>query len=57
MGDTRDYRGLQGLTGGYSILQEVTGGDKEFHGLTGGYKWLQEVTRDDKGLEWVTRRN
>ena len=49
MRDTWDYRGLQGLTGGYSILQEVAGGDKEFHGLTGGYKWLQGVARGYKG--------
>ena len=38
MGDTRDYRGLQGLTGGYSILQEVTGVDKGLQGVARGYK-------------------
>ena len=46
------YKGLQGVTGGYKWLQEVTVGDRGIHlnteGLqrvTGGYNWLQGVTR------------
>ena len=37
-------RGLQGVTGGYKGLQEVTRGYR-------GYKGLQEVTRGYRGLQ------
>ena len=36
---TWEYRGLQGVTGGYKGLQGVTG-------VTSGYKGLQGVTND-----------
>ena len=36
---TREYRGLQGVTGGYKGLQ----------GVTGGYKGLRGVTSGDRG--------
>ena len=39
------YRGLQGVTGGYKVLQ----------GVTRGNKGLQRVTRGDKGLQGVTK--
>ena len=39
---TRDYTGLQGMTG-------VTGGDKELQGVTGDYMRLQGVKRGFRG--------
>ena len=39
---TWEYRGLQGVTGGYKGLQGLT-------------KGLQEVTGGDKGLQGVTK--
>ena len=43
---TREYGGLQGVTGGYKGLQGVTGGYKRLQGVTGGDKGLQRVTKD-----------
>ena len=43
---TREYGGLQGVTGGYKGLQGVTGGYKRLKGVTGGDKGLQRVTKD-----------
>ena len=43
---TWEYRGLQGVTGGYKRLQEVTGvtkGYKGRRGLTRGYRELQRM--------------
>ena len=40
----KEYRGLQGVTGGYKGLQGVTRGFKGLHGVTRGYKRLQGVT-------------
>ena len=44
--------GLDGVTRGYSWLQEVTGDykrlqglNKRLRGITGNYKWLQLITR------------
>ena len=39
---TREYKGLQGITGGYKGLQGVTGGDKGLRGEKG----LHGVTKD-----------
>ena len=39
---TWEYRGLQGVTGGYK-------------GLQGGYKGFQGGTGGDKALQWVTK--
>ena len=36
---TWEYRGLQGVTGGYKGLQEVTGVDKGYRGL----QWIIET--------------
>ena len=33
-----EYRGLQGVTGGYKELQGVTGGDKGLQGVTKDYR-------------------
>ena len=35
---TRDYRGLQEVTGGYKGLKGVTGGDKGLQGVTKDYR-------------------
>ena len=37
---TWEYRGLQGVTGGYKELQELTGGDKGLQGVTKDYRNL-----------------
>ena len=45
-------KGLQGVTGGYKRLQEVSRGDRGYRGLQGvtrGCKGLQRVTVGDKG--------
>ena len=42
---TREYRGLQGVTGGYRGLQT----------FTRGYRGLQRVTKGDKALQGVTK--
>ena len=43
---TREYRGLQEVSGGYKGLQGVTKGYKGLQGVTGGDKGLQGVTKD-----------
>ena len=43
---TREYRGLQGLTGGYKGLQGVTKGYKGLQGVTRGYKGVTKDYRD-----------
>ena len=43
---TLEYRGLQGVAGGYNGLQGVTRGYKGLQGVTGGDKGLQGVTND-----------
>ena len=34
----RDYKGLQGITGGYKGLQGITKGYRRLQGIIGGYK-------------------
>ena len=49
---TWEYRGLQGVAGGYKRLQEVTrnkGGYKGLQGVTRGYRGLPGVTRGERG--------
>ena len=53
MGGYKCLRRLQGVTGGFKGLQEIT---RNYKGVTGGvdgvttgYSWLQEVTGDYKG--------
>ena len=43
------YRGLEGITGDYKGLQEVTRDYRGLQGLPGGYKGLQRVTRVYRG--------
>ena len=45
---TLEYRGLQGVTGGYRVY-------KGLQGVSGGCKGLQGVTGADKGLQGVTK--
>ena len=49
---TWEFRGLQGVTGGYKGLQGVR---KGLEGVTKGYKGLKGVTGGDKGLQAVTK--
>ena len=52
---TREYTGLQWVTGGYKGLQGVTRGYKGSQRVTWGYKRLQRVTGGDKGLQGVAK--
>ena len=54
---TREYRGLQGVTGGYRGLQGVTGGYKGLQGVTGGDKGLQGVTKDYRNFFFELKRS
>ena len=47
--------GIQGFTGGYKVLQWVTGGYKGLQGDTRGDRSLQGVTVGYKGLQGVTK--
>ena len=49
-----EYKGLQGVTGGFGGLQGVTEGYKGLPGMTGGDKALQGVTRDYRNF-FLTR--
>ena len=51
---TKEYTGLQGVTGGNKGLQRVTGGYKGLQGVTGGDKGLQGVVKDYKNF-FLTR--
>ena len=48
---TWEYKGFQGVTGGYKGLQ---GGYKRLQGVTGGYKGLQRVGKDYRNF-FLTR--
>ena len=53
----KEYRGLQGVTGGYNGLQgvtKVTAGYNGLKGVTGGDKALQGVTKDYRNF-FLTR--
>ena len=52
--DRGDYRGLQGVTGGYKGLQRVTRRYRELQRVTGGYKGLKGVTPIYRRLQGVT---
>ena len=43
---TWEYRGLQGVKGGYGGIQGVTRGYSGLHGVTGGDMGRQGVTKD-----------
>ena len=51
---TWEYRGLQGVTGGYKGLQGVTKVYRGLQGVTGGDKGLQGVTKDYRNF-FLTR--
>ena len=48
------YRGLQGVTRGYTGLQEVTEGYRGLQKVTRGYRGLQVITDGYMGLQRVT---
>ena len=50
---TWEYRGLQGVTGGFKWFQGVRRGYRGLHGVTGGHKGLQSFTAGDKGLQRI----
>ena len=51
---TLEYRGLQGVTGGYKRLHWVTMGYKGLQGVTWGDKRLQGITKDYRNF-FLTR--
>ena len=51
---TWEYRGLQGVTGGYKGLQGMTKGLQE---VTGGDKGLQGVTKDYRNFFFELERS
>ena len=50
---TWEYRGLQGVRGGFKGLQGITGGYMGLQRVKGGYKWLQGVTRGYRGFQRI----
>ena len=44
---------IQGVTGGYKGLEEITMGFKGLQRVTGGYKGSDGVTRDESGLKRI----
>ena len=49
-GNTRDYKGLQGIKRVYKGLQGIAGVYKDLQGIAGKCKDLQESTRVYEGL-------